>query len=336
MSLVRYRKREELDAGLWDACVAASCQRKVYAFSWYLDAITEHWGGLVLEEGGVYQAVMPVPYRRRYGFRYVQMPDYCQQLGLFTRPGLDQREWLPRFWRAFRQAFGRVVSYRFNEENEPDLHLFGKAMRIRHCENLLLPLHKPYPDLQAQYASGRRTNLSRAKNAGWQLETVADVRPLIHLHRRYNEAKATQAYQRLDLRIYERFARAVDEAYRRGKVQIWMANREGSPEAGCVFIRDGNRLVYLFNGASERGRKQQARLLILDQLIRTHAGTNLELDWECPVAGAESVRAYYRSFGAEGRGYREVGYGLGVKVHCLRLLRPNLKRSGEATLNNKL
>ena len=310
---VRYLDRADLDAVRWDDCVAESSQRLIYAFSWYLDALTTgvgapHWGGIVAEQAGRYVAVMPVVYKKKYGIRYAYQPDYCQQLGIFSRGEVDLTALSSEFFDQLNRSFNWVVSYRFNEKNENELRFptgFSAIKRYNH----VLPLDKPYDEIYRQYATDRKTNLNRARNVGWVVEEKPDMRPLIQLHREHNEEKAVGGIQ-LDLTIYDRFVKAVDQLKNRGLARIRLARKEGekNTEAGGLFVLDRDRIIYLFNGASPIGRKQQARLWMINQLIEEFANQPLAFDFESPAVGAESVKAYYQSFGAESRPYTEISY----------------------------
>ncbi|MFC5411222.1 GNAT family N-acetyltransferase [Larkinella bovis] len=311
--IIRYLDRSALDPVRWDDCVAVSPQRVIYAFSWYLDALTTgprspYWGGIVAEEQGRYVAVMPVVYRKKYGIRYAYQPDYCQQLGVFSREAVELKAVFPAFLAQLTRFFNWVVSYRFNEKNEEEL-LFPDGFSVVKRINHVLPLQQPYGRLSQQYATDRKTNLNRARNTGWRIEESPDIRGLIDLHRTYNEAKAVGGMA-LDLTIYDRFANAVDQLHQRGLARIWLARKPGydTPEAGALFVLDRNRIIYLFNGASETGRKQQARLWMINRLIEEFSEKPVELDFESPAIGAESVTAYYQSFGAENRPYTEISY----------------------------
>jgi hypothetical protein len=48
----------------YDTCMAQSLNSRIYAFSWYLDAVADHWDVLVY---GDYEAVMPLPWRQKMG-----------------------------------------------------------------------------------------------------------------------------------------------------------------------------------------------------------------------------------------------------------------------------
>jgi hypothetical protein len=63
----------------WDACVKESSNGLIYSTTAYLDAMTDNWHGVVIDD---YRAVMAIPWRIKFGFRYSYMPPFMQQLGL--------------------------------------------------------------------------------------------------------------------------------------------------------------------------------------------------------------------------------------------------------------
>jgi len=77
---IRYLKQKDIDREKWDKCVSNAENGLIYGMSWYLDAVCDHWDGLVLND---YQAVMPLPWKRKYGLKYVMQPNYCKVLGIF-------------------------------------------------------------------------------------------------------------------------------------------------------------------------------------------------------------------------------------------------------------
>jgi len=79
--MIKYVPHHQIDRKKYDHCVEHSFQRRIYAFSWYLDAVTERWD-LMVE--GDYQSVMPLPRKTKYGINYIYKPVWIQQLGIFS------------------------------------------------------------------------------------------------------------------------------------------------------------------------------------------------------------------------------------------------------------
>jgi hypothetical protein len=48
--------------------------------SWYLDAVSEHWDALVM---GDYEAVMPLPWKKKFGLRYIIQPVFLKTISIY-------------------------------------------------------------------------------------------------------------------------------------------------------------------------------------------------------------------------------------------------------------
>jgi len=68
-----------------------------------------------------------------------------------------------------------------------------------------------------------------------------------------------------------------------------------------LLATSNGRAIYLFNAASETGRRGNARTVLLDQYIQAHAGQPIVFDFESPEK--PSIAAFYRSFGAREESY---------------------------------
>jgi hypothetical protein len=62
---IKYLSREELDDVKYNNCIAESTQSNVYAFSWYLDIVSDQWSALILND---YEAVMPLTWNSKFKF----------------------------------------------------------------------------------------------------------------------------------------------------------------------------------------------------------------------------------------------------------------------------
>ena len=80
--MIQYIAYNNLDYEKWDKCIIGSVNGSVYAKSWYLDIVCEQWDALVLND---YEAVIPLPKRKKWGLTYIYQPLMCQQLGVFHK-----------------------------------------------------------------------------------------------------------------------------------------------------------------------------------------------------------------------------------------------------------
>ncbi len=288
--------RAQLDSTLWDACVAASHEPTMYAYSWYLDAVLPapmwNWAGVVLlDETGQYRAVMPVPLRRRTvaGVPYawvIHQPFFCQFLGVFSRDHLIDPT--PFFQQAMEQfRYGSLLCLR----QKPDEGILFDS--VRSDSTHVLDLSVGYPALYHHYTKDRKINLRRAIGANWIIVESTDLEPLLALFRN-NHAHTIDGG--VPNWAYSILINLMEELGKRNLVTLRYALHNGHIEAGALFVQEENRLTYLFNAASERGRRGNARTLLIDRLIQEKSGQPLMLDFESPAK--QSIRAFYQSFGA--------------------------------------
>lgn len=298
--------RHKINSPAWDACVAASSQRILYGYSWYLDAVLPapfwKWVGVVLtDESGQYQAVMPIPLRqkRAFGITYgwvVHQPFFCQFLGVFSR---DETFDATPFFRAMQQEFRYGSSVRVRQEPN-ELRSLGT---IRPIATHILDLSAGYETISQNYTQDRKENLRRARRRfdiadKWTVEESTEIETLLTLFR---ENHADTIDGGVADWAYLIFRNLVEELSRRGLATLRYAIRDRQVEAGALFVREGNRVIYLFNAASEVGRQGNARTLLIDQMIQECAGCCYEgkpllFDFESPEKSA--IRHFYQSFGA--------------------------------------
>ncbi|WP_077129303.1 GNAT family N-acetyltransferase [Spirosoma montaniterrae] len=283
--------RSRIDTLAWDACVMASAQRLIYGYSWYLDAVTSargwKWVGLVLpDEQGNYRAVMPVPLRRRWGKWVVYQPLFCQMLTVFSRDAtLDPTPFFDVMLRRFR--YGAKINLR--QYPAPDL---GFQVVRQHATHVL-NLSATYETIYKRYSRDRRTNLRRGIAANWRLTDSVDAGPLLRLFR---ENHADTIPGGVGEWAYTTLQNLISELESRNLGRLRYAERNGQIEAGALFVQEGNRIIYLFNAASEAGRRGNARTVLLDEMIREKASGPVLFDFESP--DKSSVVAFYQSFGA--------------------------------------
>lgn len=263
----------------------------VYGYSWYLDAVTSlpgwKWVGLILADSqGNYQAVLPIPLRRKYGIWIVHQPLFCQFLDVFAPTSVVDAS---LFFRALQRKYwyGSIFFLRQRPPAAP--HTVSHSLAT-----WLLDLGQPYRIIQASYTADRQRNLRNAQAFGWSTETSTDVEPMLTLFRQHH---AGQVPGGVGEWAYDVFRTLVAVLQQHGLATIRYATYEGRTEAGALFVQEGQRIIYLFNAASALGRKENARTLLIDQLIQEKAGTTLWFDFESPEKA--SIANFYRSFGSK-------------------------------------
>ena len=146
VKLLTHLSRHEIDDQRWNEAIQTSLNARPYALTWYLDAVTPQWEALVY---GDYEAVMPLPVKKRFGIRYYVQPRWTQQLGIFATRALPD-DVVNAFWDALSHA---VYALKIN----------AISPRGKECPNLILPLDKDYETLQQAFHQNTRRNIRKAQ-----------------------------------------------------------------------------------------------------------------------------------------------------------------------------
>ncbi|MDM1555344.1 hypothetical protein PYS58_01990 [Chryseobacterium indologenes] len=144
--MIRRLKYHEIDFVKYSQCLENSEQRKYSATKDFLDTTAlKQWEVLVYND---YEAVMPVPFVRKYGVKIVHNPKLCQQLGIFSQK--DDVNLNEEFLNYLENHY-LIRAYPFNDGNE-----LRTKFRIK--KNFLI-----YPDayekVYARYSPKRKRKL---------------------------------------------------------------------------------------------------------------------------------------------------------------------------------
>ncbi|CAA0151128.1 hypothetical protein [Tenacibaculum maritimum] len=280
--MIKYLKREELDVQKYDECIEASIQSMLYAYSWYLDIVAESWAVLVLND---YEAVMPLPWKRRYAIAYITQPYFCQQLGVFSKNVILERE-VVRFIKKIPKYFFKVV-LQFNFQNKMDI---PKAMQR---ENYVLSLKKGKTEIFKNYNKNRKRDYKKAEKRNFTLEKNLDSELFIKF---IEEVPKNYELDSYPFSILKNLAKLKNQY-----IFIWGIKEDNALMASLLFLKDKHRITYLMPIISNEGKKRGYATLLVTKLIETFSESDLILDFEGSML--EGIARFYRSFGAKKETY---------------------------------
>ncbi|HOV10310.1 MAG TPA: hypothetical protein PLT47_03840 [Bacteroidales bacterium] len=289
--MICYVAHNELDKDKWNACITRSINGHVYAYSWYLDSTCEHWDALVEDD---YIAVMPLPFRKKAGFLYIFPPTLTQQLGVFSCEDISASK-VEDFIHAIPSKF-KYVETLLNFGNPPEKI---KAVKKKHI-NLELNLNKPYAEIQKMYSENLHRNLKKIPDTFFSIRHEDKIENLIQIFRDNNETKIGT----LPRDFYAVLRNIAEAAGRQSCGELWHIYSSGKLQAGILFVTGCGRAVFLFSATTISGKNHHAMPYLIDFFIRTHAGSQLILDFE----GSDNtgLARFYRSFGASERNYQKI------------------------------
>ncbi|MET3731357.1 hypothetical protein [Moheibacter stercoris] len=281
MSEIRKIKRKDLDLEKYSKTLSASLNYRVYAEYWYLDVVTKgNWECLVY---GDYEVLMPIPFQRKFGFKFVLQPLCCQQLGVFY-PKEISTELFQKFESKLHQY--RVRSYHFNEENAAKFNPKGES-KI----NQLLLLNRPYSEIYKGFKKGRKSDLSLAKKNSLMLKkefSLSEIRTLFQLNDdKFISEKNIEKLINL-LKIIQSNNKLIGYS---------IQNDQKETIAICLLLDSKSRLIHLFSIRNKSHKQSGEITFILNEIFQNHCLSREYFDFEgSSLAG---VNEFNRSFGAE-------------------------------------
>lgn len=295
---IKYLKHEQIDPEKWNAAVLRSSTPLFYAIFSYLNCVTEsQWDALIFNE---YEAVFPLPYKKKWGLKYLVQPVFCQQLGAF---GSNQSVTTAGFLTAIPMNFLRVrlnLNGYFDGVNASTLQTTKTFVSTKTPKtNLILGLNKP-----PSYNKDCQKNLLRlAKTPIKYFVNALSVEQAIDIYRSawgdLNPKIGDFEYTILANAFNKNASNTEEAAF------VLSAHHAESNEtlgASIFFITppsstSGLRCIhYVCAGPTEAGRSMGIMHGIIHWVIQKYAGENVLLDFE--GSSIPSVANFYKKFGA--------------------------------------
>lgn len=253
----------------------------IYAQTYYLDAMSANWHGLVLND---YDAILPLPWKKKWGIRYLYTPPFLQQLGII---GQYKAASLAVVLQSINQ-FSRYGDLQLNYSNQ----LAARSLMAIKKINLIIPLDQPVASIRDQYKQDTKDSICKAEKNPMQY-TEGNIIESIQLYQHYYADRMPK----IGKDAFVSFTNLCTQLAEKGQCIIRnMTDQNGNLLATAILLKDNKRLYNLMNTTLPEGRKKRANHLLMDRIIGEFAGTPLVFDLE----GSElpGVQQFYRSFGA--------------------------------------
>ena len=277
---IQYLTNKEINKAKWDDCIANSNSNLVYGYSWYLDGLTK-WDALIV---GEYEAVLPLPFKEKWGISYLYQPFFTQQLGLFSC--LDDKSIsldtvlnkVPskfKFWDI--QLNGDYKSDQFPLKPKITMHI---------------NLNKDYDSIRSQYSKDAIKNIRKSGALNWRIKNSANIVRVIEDYK--------IAYGGLNPEIttehYSNLKKVIEIATEKNAAYVYELHDENEERmASAVFLRSNKFIHYILGAPTPLGREKNATHILIDQLLKEFSNQDLTFDFE----GSEipSVANFYKKFG---------------------------------------
>jgi hypothetical protein len=271
-----------IDKQKWDRCIETAGNGLVYAYSFYLDAMSKNWDALIMND---YETVMPLTWNKKYGIYYLYQPFFAAHLGVFGN-NISQ---------AVVQSFLEAIPLKFkywdfclNEKNLYTIPVFKMYER----SNYILSLEKSYEDLAAHYTKSHLRNIRKAKDAGNMVKKNIPAGDVIFLAK-----EQTKKFSPVTDKDYENLSKLFEILQKKNMAVtygVYSSQQQLVASSGWFFSHD--RAYYILVGNHPNGRTSGASHLMIDHFIREYAGRKILLDFE--GSDIKNLARFYSSFGA--------------------------------------
>lgn len=275
----------------WDAALAKSPNRLIYAESNYLQYLCDDWHALILND---YEAIMPLPIRKKWGIAYLYQPPFFQQGGIFTN------SLSASITQDFLEALAQEI--RFAETTVHAGMLFPDtptAFQIKPRKNYLLSLADPYEQIAARYPAYTHQRIRRAEKNDLTYTVSHQLHEVIQRYQQlYQErlpAFTDDAYIRFEkmCQCYDAQNRLyIREVYTKDQLELL---------ASVILLKDDHRIYNLASSVTAAGKKKLANYYLFDQLIREFASSPMLLDFE--GSDVPGIAYFYEKFASHAEQY---------------------------------
>jgi hypothetical protein len=280
-------RRDQIDFKRWDECISSSRQRRIYAYTWWLDIVTEgQWMAIVNED---YSAVMPLPIERKWKFvQAINRPFLTQQLGIYYRENLSimQEE---EFFRIFLQQ-SKWINITIHGMHHRHLSLNPKMM-----QNHTL-------DLQKELIYNRLTNrnIKKALNANFHSvpleEGIGEVLHFIVENMPYRMNKKEQKIAK----------KLLETANQKGILKLWLGkDNTNTIRCSAVSMLDLDRVYFLLIASDKIGIQNAYGYALIDEMIRYYK-TQGTVTFDFTGSNMANIARRNLGFGADIENYLQI------------------------------
>ena len=287
--LIKYIQREHLDEEKYNDCIENSIQSNSYAFSWYLDIVCDNWDVLVLDD---YEAVMPIPWRKKYGIKYVYPPLWVLQLGVYSNEAINENEFLTHLFSTFK-----FVELRMNTHN--NFELYSEFLQLKQCQKLVL--NTTYSSILSKYRKDRKKDLQKATTADLIEKWNDHPSNLIELFKN-NIGKRTPNIKENDYQNLEKLI-AICIQKKVGEI-LAVYDKKNKLVASVFLLKHKNSITKLISSTDLKDRKNGANTFLIDRVIfKYHKDFSV---FNFGGSSIKSVASFSKSFGAETEKYHQL------------------------------
>jgi hypothetical protein len=235
-----------------------------------------------------YEAVMPIPWRKKYGIKYVYQPLWVLQLGIFSKGDFTQSDFISVVQKRFR-----FIELRLNFKNLLDtdsLYFIEKQFQD-------LKLTVGYEKIKKAYRSDRKKDLKRAEKSELRIELGGSPSDLITLFQN-NVGKRTPEIKQQD---YQNLETLINFCLIDDYGELCLAYQGETLVAAAFFLKHQETVTILCSSTDFSNRKNGANTFLIDEAIQRYI--NKYKTFNFGGSSMQTIAKYFFSFGTQEKTY---------------------------------
>jgi hypothetical protein len=243
--------------------------------------VCDHWDALILND---YEAVMPLPFKRKWGLKYIHQPYFCQQLGVFSK---TDHYSVDGFLNAIPKSFLRITL-------NLNIHNGYSKYAIKKNSNFELLLES-IEDIRKNYSKSHSKNIRRANRKEIKpSDTIDSVKDFIE-----NKMIESKNYMSQKSIVLEKKIMSQAIEYKYG--QLYSVSFEGQNCCSVFLLEHHKRLILLSSYSNFIGKNKSAYFLLLDYIFSLEKYQGYTFDFE--GSNLPGVAEVNKGFGATKQTY---------------------------------
>lgn len=271
----------QIDKFKWNTLVNNSINGLIYAQSDLLDSLADNWAAVIV---GDYEAILPIPYRKKWGLNYSYTVPFVQQLGLIGNLEATQ---LAEIKSQIQKKF-RYGTIQLNSGNATLANHFRAIPK----PNMYLSLQQPFSVLNNTFKKEISKISIKLIADKWIYNKTIHAKDCINLYCRMqgHKMKHIKAYE------FERLFRFCIEN-KNPNLQYYtraVQNAAGEICSVILLLRDNKRIYNIINASTSEGRQAGANYLLYYECLKEFSELPLLFDFE--GSSIPGIASFYNKF----------------------------------------
>lgn len=306
-SIFTHITHKAIDFKKWDRCVSRSAWPSLFAYSFYLNAVSPGWEALII---GDYETVFPLTKKSKFGYGYLPHPPFTGQLGLFGEVNAAIETQLYEYL----QNHFRLIEIELNSTHK------GKFTGLSEKHTYLIDYSKSF-----SYNENSKRNIKKAKEKELLIEIIKDKSQL-SLSKKWLDPFVRESLG-IDAYGISRFHALLLSALEQNQLCTYVTkNKDGQILALAHFIFNKHTVVYLKGNNFDKKQNSGSMHLLMSRAIEDFKTKARYFDFS--GGSLPGIGRFFKGLGGKPQNYPILRYNRLPGI--IRLLKGEKKAKGQS------